>query len=327
MKKYLIFSTLITICFAGILLFIQSKTSNGTTPTDDYNQLKSRYGIFTPTIPEKLLFANEEVPIKTYFVYEQLDRELLVNTFWQSTAMLYFKRANRWFPTIELILKKNNIPEDFKYLAVIESGLVNATSPAGARGYWQFMKKTGQGYGLQVDEKIDERLDIEKSTQAACDYLKDAYKSLGSWTLAAASYNMGMAGVQGKLKSQMVNSYYDLDLSSETERYVFRILAIKILFENPKAYGFILRECDLYPPLTTQTLEIDSSINDIAQFTVDNKVSYRLFKELNPWLTGNSLPNPTKKVYKIYLPSENLLDYPNLKKSMSKEIGIFGDKK
>lgn len=318
---------LLLFAFFAFGLFTYSKVSKETVPTNDYNEIKNRYAVFDVSIPQKLEFASEEVPLNIYYVNEQLDRELLINTYWQSNALLFFKRANRWFPTIEKILAKNNVPLDFKYLAIIESGLLNVSSPAGAKGYWQFMKKTGQQFNLEINDYVDERLSIERSTEAACSYLKSSYRVFGSWTLAAASYNMGTAGLSSKLEKQLASNYYDLDLNAETERYVFRILAIKCIFENPRNYGFILRQCDLYPELETKEIIVDSSISNLAQFTQQYKVSYRLFKELNPWLIGNSLPNPTSKPYTIKLPETTLLQYSTMKQNMSSEIGIFGNKK
>lgn len=318
---------ILLLSFFAIGFFTYSKVSSETVPTNDYNEIKNRYAVFDVSIPQNLEFAKEEVPLNIYYVNEQLDRELLINTYWQSNALLFFKRANRWFPTIEKILAKNNVPLDFKYLAIIESGLLNVSSPAGAKGYWQFMKKTGQQFNLEINDFVDERLSIEKSTEAACNYLKSSYRVFGSWTLAAASYNMGTAGLSAKLEKQLASNYYDLDLNSETERYVFRILALKCIFENPRNYGFILRQCDLYPELETKEITIDSSISNLALFAQQNKVSYRLFKELNPWLIGNTLPNPTSKSYTIKLPENKLLNYSSLKQTMSTEIGVFGNKK
>ena len=192
----------------------------------------NNYKVYAIDLPEKLDFAGERVPIEDPDVYERLDREFLVNTYWQSNGLLYIKRANKYFPIIEPILKRNNIPDDFKYLALIESGLTNAVSPAGASGFWQFMKSAAKEYGLEVGDQVDERYHLEKATQAACDYLNAAKRSTGSWTMAAAAYNAGVAGMNRQANLQETNNYYDLWLNNETSRYVFRILAVKEIMKT-----------------------------------------------------------------------------------------------
>ena len=195
----------------------------------------NNYKVYAIDLPEKLDFAGERVPIEDPDVYERLDREFLINTYWQSNGLLYIKRANKYFPIIEPILKRNNIPDDFKYLALIESGLTNAVSPAGASGFWQFMKSAAKEYGLEVGDQVDERYHLEKATQAACDYLNAAKRSTGSWTMAAAAYNAGVAGMNRQANLQETNNYYDLWLNNETSRYVFRILAVKEIMKNPRS--------------------------------------------------------------------------------------------
>ncbi len=292
-----------------------------------YENYKSDYKIYNPPMPMEVFLAGEAAPLNIFYVSEKLEREILVNTYWHSNTMLLFKRANRWFPVIEPILKKNNIPDDFKYLALIESGLTQAVSPAGARGFWQFMKSTGISYGLRVNKEIDERYNVEKSTQAACDYLNDAYKKFGSWTLVAASYNMGMGGVNKQLNLQKVNDYYGLSLNSETSRYVYRILAIKTIFTQPSKYGFQLREQDLYPPLQTTIVSIDSALVNWADFAKEHNISYRMLKELNPWLKISVWHNSSRKSIDIKLPDQSMLEYKKLKKKMDNKLGVFGEKK
>lgn len=292
-----------------------------------YENYKSDYKIYSPPMPMEVFLAGEAAPLNIFYVSEKLEREILVNTYWHSNTMLLFKRANRWFPVIEPILKKNNIPNDFKYLALIESGLTQAVSPAGARGFWQFMKSTGISYGLRVNKEIDERYNVEKSTQAACDYLNDAYKKFGSWTLVAASYNMGMGGVNKQLNLQKVNDYYGLSLNSETSRYVYRILAIKTIFTQPSKYGFQLREQDLYPPLQTTIVSIDSALVNWADFAKEHNISYRMLKELNPWLRISVWHNSSRKSIDIKLPNESMMEYEKLKKKMDNKLGVFGEKK
>jgi len=204
------------------------------------DHIEENYKVFSLATPEDVTFGGVEVPLDKFGVKEKLDRELLVNTYWHSNSFLVFKRANRWFPIIEPILAKNNIPDDFKYLAVIESGLTNAVSPAGARGFWQFMDATGKSYGLEISNEVDERYDVLKATQAACEYLQNSYDKYGDWALVAASYNMGMGGVNAQLNKQQVESYWDLMLNSETGRYVYRILAVKEILNNGSNYGFVV---------------------------------------------------------------------------------------
>src|SRR5690606_18501972 len=217
-------------------------------------------------LPEDLTLAGEEVPFNDPDIYERFDRELHVNTYWQSQTILFFKRVHRYFPIIEPILKEHGIPEDFKYLALIESGLTNVVSPAGATGFWQILESTGKSYGLEINKEIDERYDIEKSTIAAAKYLKEAYEEFGSWTLAAASYNMGIYGVQKQLKRQHATDYYGLTLNAETSRYVFRIIALKEIIENPVKYGFHFREKDLYQTIPTTNIYVDTAIADLGHF-------------------------------------------------------------
>jgi len=251
-------------------------------------------------------FAGEKVPYATDFeVRERIDREILGNTFSHSRTMLVMKRAGRWFPVIEPILKAHNVPEDLKYVAVIESDLGNVISPAGATGFWQFMKNTAPEFGLEVSEEVDERYDVQKSTVAACKYFNRAYAKFNSWTLAAASYNMGMAGVSKRLEEQKQNSYYDLDLNTETTRYVARILAMKSLFANPKAYGFNISNSDLYPQVTTTTVLVNGPMMDLNVFAKENNTNLKMLKELNPWLRKSVLTNAKGKTYEVKVPVAN----------------------
>ena len=255
-------------------------------------------------LPLKVDFANEEVPLKINDVKERFERELLINTYLQSSTLLILKRANRFFPVIEPILKQNNVPDDFKYLCVIESALTNATSAAGAKGFWQFMPETAKEKGMEISESVDERYHLAKSTQAACDYLLKAKVKFGSWTLAAASYNGGMGGISKQMESQKVTDYYDLLLTDETQRYVFRILALKEIMRNPKMFGFNLEKTELYNPIPTKIIEIDSSILDLADFSKTQGINYKILKIHNPWLRDKKLVNVAKKKYQIEIPNE-----------------------
>jgi len=233
-----------------------------------------------------------------------LDRELLINANLDATTALIIKRANRVFPIIEPILAKYGVPDDFKYLAVIESGLVNAVSSAGARGVWQFMPETAKEKGMEVNDIVDERYHLEKSTEAACRYLLAAKEKFGSWTLAAASYNGGMNGITKRIEEQKVTNYYDLGLTEETSRYVFRILALKEIMRQPAKYGFNIYPSDLYTQIPTKKVAVDSSITDLTGFAIAQGINYKILKIHNPWLRDKKLVNPTKKRYEIEIPLE-----------------------
>ena len=254
--------------------------------------------------PSEVDFAGEKAPLQISDVRERLDRELLINSNLDATTALIIKRANRVFPIIEPILAKYGVPDDFKYLAVIESGLVNAVSSAGARGVWQFMPETAKEKGMEVNDVVDERYHLEKSTEAACRYLLVAKEKFGSWTLAAASYNGGMNGINKRIEEQKVNNYYDLALTEETSRYVFRILALKEIMRQPAKYGFSIYSSDLYTRIPTKKVPVDSSITDLTGFAISQGINYKILKIHNPWLRDKKLVNPTKKRYEIEIPLE-----------------------
>lgn len=254
--------------------------------------------------PSNVDFAGEKTPLQIADVNERFDRELLVNANLHSSTILIIKRANRAFPIIEPILKQYGVPDDFKYLAVIESALTNAVSPSGAKGVWQFMPDTAREKGMEVNDIVDERYHLQKSTEAACKYLLAAKEKFGNWTLAAASYNGGMNGVNKKIEEQQVSDYYDLLLTDETSRYVFRILALKEIMKNPTLYGFDVTKQELYENIPTKTLEIDSSITDLALFAKSQGINYKILKIHNPWLRDKKLVNTVKKKYQIEIPTE-----------------------
>ena len=258
--------------------------------------------VFALDIAENYSFAGETVTLDEHDLRERMDKELLVNTYWQSNTMLMIKRSNKYFPTIERILKEEGVPDDFKYLAVIESGLENVNSPVGAKGFWQIMKTTGREMGLEVNSNVDERYHIENATRVACTYLKKAKKKLGSWTLAAASYNRGISGINRLLEKQQAETYYDLLLNSETRRYVFRILAMKEILSNPTRYGFVFEVQDLYTKIPVYTVEVDTAISNIARFAKTMGINYKQMKIHNPWLLQNHLNNKSRKLYHIKLP-------------------------
>jgi hypothetical protein len=302
-RKYYYFFG-ISILFFGIAqLFIFSADLKS---EDELHQqhFNLKYGIFAINQPEDLNFAGEEIPIYSSEIWERIDKELLKNTYWQSNTMLYFKKANKYFPIIEPILKEHNIPDDFKYLALIESGLDNVVSPAGASGFWQILKGTAREHGLEVNSAIDERYNLEKATVVACEYLQDAYNKFGTWTMAAASYNMGKNGVRRRIAKQESNNYYNLHLNNETSRYVFRIIAVKEILQNPRKYGFMFREKDLYSMPNYTTVEVDSTIVDLADFAKKNGINYKLLKQFNPWLRSTSLPDKSRRKYILKIPTD-----------------------
>lgn len=262
------------------------------------------YRVYASVIPDTLSFAGERVPLNTYYVREALDNELIVNMYRQSSTVMYFKRANRYFPIIEPILQRNGIPDDFKYLCVIESGLTNATSPAKAQGFWQFIPSTGSRYGLEINDEVDMRDDLVSATEAACRYIRSLYNRFHSWTAAAAAYNCGENGLARRIEKQQTSVYYDLWLNSETSRYVYRILAMKTIMENPRQYGYFLRKCDLYPPVPTRTVTLEGQNVDLYDFARNNKTSYKMLRMLNPWIKTDMLKNKSKRTYKVLLPSE-----------------------
>jgi hypothetical protein len=265
----------------------------------------STYNIKALKIPSGLSFAGEKVPTELDDIKERMDRELLVNTYWQSNGLLLIKRAHKYFPLIEPLLKKYGIPDDFKYLAVAESGLENNSSPAGAAGFWHFLKSSAKEYGLEVNQNVDERYNLEKSTKVAAEYLKKSKKRFGTWTLAAAAYNAGNARIARNLKKQQVTNYYDLLLNSETSRYVFRIVALKEVLSNPRKYGFEFEEDDLYNLPDIKTVKVDTVITNIASFAKKFKTNYKELKLNNAWLRENKLNNKSRKLYKIKIPNSN----------------------
>jgi len=256
------------------------------------------YTEFFP-LPQKIQFvpigkdyalAGERIPMDNFDTRERLDRELIVNAYRHSSTIQYIKLSKRYFPVIEPILKKNNIPDDFKYLAVAESGLRNVNSPAGAKGIWQFMKPISRDLGLEIYDEVDERYHIEKSTQAACDYLNKLHDRFGSWTNAAAAYNTGPTNFSKYLRQQDQSNYYDLNISEETMRYIFRIVAIKTILESPKDYGFNIPEEEKYAPLSNYyTMRIESTIPNLGTFANERGTTYRMLKIYNPWLRETEL--------------------------------------
>lgn len=254
-------------------------------------------------LPQSVSFAGETVPLNLPDVRERLDKELHINTYWHNNTIFLMKRAHRWFPQIEAILKKHKIPDDFKYLPLIESGLMNDISPKEAVGFWQIVKSAGKENGLEITDQVDERYDPVKATEAACRYLLKAYKKFGNWTSVAASYNRGMGGIERAIENQNVSSYYDLYLNEETARYVFRIIACKEIIEHPAKYGFNVKESHLYDPEPVRYVTVTQSIPDLIAFAQRNGTNYKLLKRHNPWLRDEKLVVKKGKTYRIALPA------------------------
>ncbi|MFY9151333.1 MAG: lytic transglycosylase domain-containing protein [Prolixibacteraceae bacterium] len=301
--RFKIFPRLIK--FVTIILFIPfiacSNSGSG-------NQAPDSIGthLVTPVeLPQELSFAGEKVPLEYYDVRENLDREMLSTVYFHSQTIRYIKNAPRYFSIIEPILKANNIPDDFKFLCVAESGFdVRALSSAKAAGMWQLLESTAKENGLEVNTEIDERYHIEKATEVACKIFRSAFEKYGSWSLVAASYNGGRAGLDKKLAVQKVSSYYDLLFVEETTRYVFRILALKLVLENPEKYGFRIEKEDFYPIIPTRNIEVSGSVSDWAAFAIENGITYKILKNFNPWLRDTLLKNTARKVYSLKIPVE-----------------------
>ncbi|HKK62291.1 MAG TPA: lytic transglycosylase domain-containing protein [Bacteroidales bacterium] len=266
---------------------------------------KDYYAIYPVSVPDSLYLFGERVPLELFDVHESLDRELLSNTFFHSQTIRLIKLANRYFPMIEPIIEANGLPDDLKYLAIAESGLQQAVSPAGAVGFWQITRGTAGDYGLEVSGDVDERYHIEKSTEVACQYIQESFEKYEDWTLAAASYNVGRRGIDRQIARQNVHNYYDMLLNQETARYIFRIIAFKLIFENPADYGFHISNKDLYYPVSYEIVEVDTGVKDFADFAEAHGTNYKMLKFLNPWLRDNSLANSRNRTYQIKIPKEN----------------------
>ncbi|MBQ9473642.1 MAG: lytic transglycosylase domain-containing protein [Bacteroidales bacterium] len=304
MKKLCITAIILSaVAIAGEVLIFATK--NEPPDTTHEKAIRSTYRVYAPVLPDSIDFAGEPIPLDVYYVREALDRELTSMIYFQSNSIMWFKRAGRMFPTIERILRDEGVPEDFKYLCVIESGMQNLTSPAKAQGYWQFLKSTGQNYGLEISEEVDMRNDLEASTRAACRFLKDLRAHLGSWTDAAAAYNRGEAGLAAAIRRQGSTGYYDTKLNNETSRYVYRIVAAKILMQSPQRYGYYIRQCDIYRPVPVRQVALKGQNVDLCAFARNNGTSYKALRDLNPWLCTDKLVNRSNKSYTVNLPAQD----------------------
>jgi hypothetical protein len=306
MKKQILFISLIVTLIAGAFIFLSSSNAEST------QQQRPKVMSMTANvdIPEKMMFAGETYIFDRYDKHERLDRELNSFTYFHSTTLLLIKNANRFFPIIEPILKKHGIPDDIKYLAVIESSMnPRAVSPARAAGLWQFMPATGKQFGLEVSNEVDERFHIEKSTVAACKYLKDAYKKYNSWSAAAMAYNGGQGRITSELRDQQATDALDLWLVEETTRYFYRMLAIKLVFENPPQYGFVIKPHQLYKPMVFKEVKVTNSIPNLATFAKQQGVTYAQLKDFNSWLRDRSLTVRSGNSYTLKIPTRESLYY------------------
>jgi len=303
-KAILAAFVLISITILGLSTVSDSKVTGHSPPDETFSDTVMFVKPYS--LPDTVTFAGEIMPLENFDTRESLDREILTSAYRHSSTILIIKRANRYLPVIERILKANDIPDDFKYLAAAESEYSNMISPAGATGFWQIMKATGREQGMEINDIVDERYDIEKSTQFACDYFRKSYERYGTWTLAAASYNGGRSSIDEQIRIQNQNNYYDLLLPEETARYIFRAVAYKLVISDPENYGFAISSDELYPVLEYFEVKVDSTITDFSVFAGRYGTNYKLLKFLNPWLRKPYLtPGPNKEYY-IKIPAEGM---------------------
>ena len=311
MKKnsiHILIVTSVALCAGATLPFLFGHS----TIDPEQQSVKSEvpYCVTSPSVPDKITFAGQEIDLTRYDHRERMDREQMSFTYMHSTTMLLIKRANRYFPIIEPIPKANGIPDDFKYLMVIESNLNNiARSPAGAAGLWQFMPATGREFGLEVNENVDERYHIEKATVAACKYFKQAYAKYGDWMAVSAAYNAGQGRISSQLDQQLASHAMDLWLVEETSRYMFRLLAVKEIFKNPQRYGFLLKKEHLYPPIPYKEITVTTPIANLSDFAKQQGITYAQLRDANPWLREQSLKNRTGKTYVLQIPTQEGMYY------------------
>jgi hypothetical protein len=292
------------LCALFIMGVALKKIDSRTTAVEVAPDGRPEYKWYAPVVPSKLDFAGEAVPLDRPDVHEKLDRELTTNAYLHGTQLYTLKLAGRYLPIIEERLKANGVPEDLKYVCVAESSLQqNALSPVGAASFWQFMKDTGPRYGLEISDEVDERFNAAKATDAACQYFKDAYAKFGSWTAAAASYNCGQAGFSNQSDFQQEKNYYDLIFPDETNRYVYRILALKYILTHRSQFGLMIESGDEYQPLKSRTVEVTQTIDDLTVFAKANGSSYKMLKIYNPWLRAHKLTVKPGKKYVIAFPA------------------------
>ena len=285
------------------LFLILQTTLAVTSRTQDlpHEGVPSKYSVYAVSLPKHMMFAGERVPTELFDVRETIEREFHLNTYLQSSTLLILKRAKRFFPVVEPILREEGIPDDFKYLMVIESGMQDVVSPAGAAGFWQFMEGTGKEYDLEIYSEVDQRYQLEAATHAAAKYLKWMYEKFKSWTVVAAAYNRGRAGMIRAMRHQQVDNYWDMYLNAETTRYVPRILALKYIMQNPESYGFNIKNEQKYPVLPTRDVVVTETIDDLAEWSRSQGTTYKMLLLLNPWLRTKKLTISEGNSYTIKL--------------------------
>jgi hypothetical protein len=286
---------------------------------NDVSYTNRNFSVLGLNIPANLDFCGERIPSNDFKIRKDLEREFYNNAYWKAHSLVLFHKAQRWFPYIEPILREENVPDDFKYLAVIESHLSNATSPAGAAGFWQLVPFSARNYGLEVNENVDERFNLEKATRAACAHLREAHAIFNNWTLAAAAYNRGIGGIQKALEGQKADNYFDLLLNPETGSFVYRILAYKTLLSSPAHFGIKDKKWKYFPKIPFTVYTVDSTINDLATFAKKIGCSKITLKVFNPWLISNKLPNASHQLYHIKIPKDKTADYTGYMKDLVPE--------
>jgi membrane-bound lytic murein transglycosylase D len=310
-RRKAVFITVILGSAIVFVLYITQGFKGFNKNIDRGNYLDSLYTVRSFKLPDNVTFAGEKMPLNNFDTQESLEREILTSAYRHSSTILIIKRANRYLPVIEKILEKNGIPDDFKYLVAAESEYSNMVSPAGATGFWQIMAVTGREQGMEINSVVDERYDVEKSTQFACDYFKKSYEKYGNWTLTAASYNGGRAGIDEQIGIQNQKNYYDLLLNEETARYIFRVVAYKLIISDPERYGFYILKEDLYPELKYYEVKVDTAVSNFSAFAEKCGTNYKMLKLLNPWLRKPYLTHSPGKSYTLKIPVEGMRDIEN----------------
>jgi hypothetical protein len=311
-RKTLLTAFVLTGTIIIILSIAQSFKGFNDKPVGLHQTTDTLYNIKSFNLPDEVIFAGEKMPLDNFDTRESLEREILTSAYRHSSTILIIMRANRYLPLIEKVLKKNNVPDDFKYLVAAESEYSNMVSPAGATGFWQIMPETGREEGMEINTVVDERYDVEKSTQFACDYFLRSYEKYGNWTLAAASYNGGRNGIDEQIDIQHERNYYDLLLTEETARYIFRAVAYKLVITDPQNYGFKIAKKDLFPELKYYEVKVDTAITDFSDFARKFGTNYKMLKILNPWLRKPYLTPKPHKEYQIKIPSEGMRNFDKL---------------
>lgn len=305
-RKTVIIALALTGAFISIFLIAMGFKESGNSRVNAVGPSETEYSIKTFKLPDEVTFAGEKMPLDNFDTRESLEREILISAYRHSSTILIIKKANRYFPVIEKILKEYNVPDDFKYLAAAESEYSNMVSPAGATGFWQIMPETGKEEGLEINQIVDERYNVEKSTRFACEYFLKSYAKFGNWTLAAASYDGGRAGIDEQIAIQNQHNYYDLLLTEETARYIFRVVAYKLVITDPVGFGFDISREDLYPELKCYEVKVDTAISNMSVFAEKFGTNYKMLKFLNPWLRKPFLTPKANKVYTIKIPAEGM---------------------